>query len=130
MDMTDREILQQILARGRFGHREHLELAWSYLTRHDPAGVHLAVRDAIRHVAALHEAPDKYHETITRFWIHLVAIHRAGSQAQSFAEFLATNPRLLDGRLLRHHYSAELLGSEGARTGWSTPDLRPLPARV
>jgi hypothetical protein len=88
------------------------------------------VRDAIRHVAARHDAPDKYHETITRFWIHLVAIHRAGSQSDSFEEFLAAHPRLLDGRLLTHHYSAELLGSDDARTRWSAPDLIPLPVRA
>jgi hypothetical protein len=35
------------------------------------------VAAAVRHVAALHGMPDRYHETITRSWVHVVALHRA-----------------------------------------------------
>jgi hypothetical protein len=125
----DLDILRRILDRGAgFGHREHIELAWSYLGRDDIDAAHRKVTAAIRHVAGLHGAPDKYHETITRAWVHLVALHRAHGEHNSFDEFIAANARLLDRHLLDRHYSRELLMSEEARARWADPDLRALPA--
>ncbi len=129
MSKRDLEILEAIIAsRGAFGHREHLELAWTYLKRYEGDELHRAVASAIRHVAAKHGAPGKYHETITRFWVHVVALHRAASGAASFDQFMAENPALLDSRLLGRHYSRELIGSSGARNRWAPPDLCELPS--
>ncbi len=129
-DMRERDldILEAILdARGGFSHREHLELVWSYLRMYPAEEAQRAVASAIRHVASAHGAPDKYHETITRCWVHLVAVHRAGSRAESFDEFISGNEGLLDRRLLDGHYSPERLSSVQARTGWTEPDRHPLP---
>lgn len=124
----DLDILQSIVVtRGGFGHREHLELVWSYLQIHDPAETRRAVRAAIRHMASAHAAPNKYHETITRSWVHLVVLHRAESEAESFDEFIAGNSGLLDRHLLDAHYSREVLSSPEARVRWTEPDLRELP---
>jgi hypothetical protein len=125
---TDRDILRRIIeTRGGFGHPQHIELAWTYLDRYDLDLAHEAVAGAIRHVAELHGAPDKYHQTITRAWVHLVAVHRAHSHAASFDEFIAGNAGLLDRHLLRRHYSRGRIASCEARAGWLAPDLRPLP---
>ena len=124
----DLHTLQAILdARGGFSHREHLELVWTYLGRYEPEQAQRVVADAIRHVARSHGAADKYHETITRCWVHLVTVHRARSTAGSFDDFIAENDGLLDRHLLAAHYSPELLGSPQARGEWTEPDLRPLP---
>ena len=128
MRERDLHILDGILERGRFGHREHLELAWSYLGVHDADGAQEAMTSAIRHVAASHGAPDHYHDTITKSWLQLVAIHRSGSSADSFDEFIADNGGLLDRHLLSRHYSDGLIFSDAARAGWVDPDLHPLPA--
>ena len=129
MRKRDLDIVQSIvLTRGEFGHREHLELAWSYLQIYDVAATHRAVRAAIRHLASAHGAPDKYHETITRAWVHLVVLHRAESEAESFDEFIAGNSGLLNRRLLEAHYSREVLSSPEARVRWTGPDLRELPS--
>jgi hypothetical protein len=88
------------------------------------------VASAIREVAKMHGAPDKYHETITRSWVHLVALHRAENQAGSFDKFIAENPGLLERRLLDQHYSRELIGSHRARAQWTEPDLRALPVAL
>jgi hypothetical protein len=48
--------------------------------------------------------------------------------AESFEEFMARNPDLLDRKLIEHFYSRELVFSEPARAGWAAPDLRRLPA--
>lgn len=114
--------------RGGFGHREHLELAYTYLARGPLPKAQTQMASAIRHVAQMHGMPDRYHDTITRSWVQLVAVHRRHSSAGSFDDFMAENPGLLDRGLLERHYSPELLGSAGARQSWTEPDLIRLPA--
>ena len=46
-----------------------------------------------------------------------------------FASFAESNPALFDKRLLGRHYSARLLASPTARTGWVEPDLAGFPWR-
>jgi hypothetical protein len=121
--------LQEIVDRhGGFGHREHLELAWSYLSVYGFEPAYEAVAAAIRHIARKHGEPDRYHATITRSWLHLVAVHRQRCGVASFDEFIAENPGLLDRSLLGRHYSSELIRSARARARWVEPDLRALPA--
>ena len=123
------DILRRILAtRGGFGHREHLELAWNCLDRYGLEAAHEAVSTAVHHVASLHGMPDRDHETITRSWVHVVALHRALDPADSFEAFIAAHPALLTKDLLSRHYSAPLLHSGTARTTWAEPDLRAFPA--
>lgn len=127
--MDDREALEKILRiRGGFSHREHLELAWTYLDRYPFEPAYRAMAAAIRHMARLHGAPDRYHETITRAWLLVVAVHRGNQAGGSFDEFIAAHPRLLDRGLLSRHYSRERLMSQEARGAWAEPDLRPFPA--
>jgi hypothetical protein len=128
--MTDEDFatLHAILGRrGGFGHREHLELAWNYLARYSTDAAAQAVGSAIRHLAGVHGETAKYHETMTRGWVHLVAVHRVSSQTTSFDEFMAANRGLLDRHLLDRHYSQELIASPAARSHWTRPDLRDLP---
>jgi hypothetical protein len=123
------EILHRIVTtRGGFGHREHLELAWTCLDRYDVATAHAAVTAAVRHIAAHHGMPDRYHETITRSWVHVVALHRALDPADSFDAFMAAHPVLLTKDLLDRHYSPPVLHSELARAHWAEPDLHAFPA--
>ncbi|MGZ4249746.1 MAG: hypothetical protein ACXVUE_15745 [Solirubrobacteraceae bacterium] len=129
MRKADVELLDQIIGtRGGFGHREHLELAWTYLRLYPVEEAEGVIIAAIRHVARRHGAEQKYHETITRAWLRCVAVHRQRWGAESFADFIERNPELLDGRLLEHFYSRELIFGEPARAVWVDPDLRPLPA--
>ena len=129
MRQRDHQILQEILeTRGDFGHREHLQLAWSYLRMYPIEAAVEAMMDAIRYLAREHGAHGKYHETITRAWVHCVAVHMQRGGAASFEEFIERNPDLLDGKLLEHFYSPELIRSESARATRTPPDLRGLPA--
>jgi hypothetical protein len=125
----DKVILHEILSRGDgFGHRQHVELAWRYLAQHDtPAAAADAMTEAIRAVAAAHGQDAKYHETITRAWATCVAAHAQRWPAETFAQFLERNPRLLDSRLLGHFYSPERLRVPEARHAWLEPDRHPLP---
>ena len=115
---------------GEFGHREHLRLAWRELRGHD-RGVALArIETAIRHVAEAHGAPRRYHRTMTEAWAALVGHHLAEEPELDFDAFLERFPALMDGGLLRRHFSPELLAAPAARAAWVGPDLRPLPAHT
>jgi hypothetical protein len=122
-----RDELDTALANGRFGHREHLELAWRYLRAGDVPVARQQMSAAIRHVAAAHGQPDRYHHTITLAWLHLVAVHIRRSRVSSFDKFIAENPQLLTRDLLSHHFSPATLGASTARQTWVEPDLRELP---
>ena len=131
MHEPDLQTLNEILRkRGRFGHREHLELAWTYLDHHPVDVAHKSLAAAIRHVAELHGAPQRYHDTITQAWVRLVAVHRAAGAGRSFEQFITEHPCLLDSTLLDRHYSRALIASEQARAAWTEPDLRALPATI
>jgi hypothetical protein len=131
IDEGDLGILDGIVrARGGFGHREHLELAWSYLSRYERDEAQPAMAAALRHLATAHGMPGRYHDTLTRSWVHLVAVHRERWGAPTFEAFMAIadNRPLLDRHLLDGHYSSELMASDSARARWATPDLARLPA--
>jgi hypothetical protein len=104
-----------------------LELAWSYLRLHPIEEARRVMIAAIGHIARRHGADGKYHATITVAWLRCVAVHMQRWGAGSFEEFIERNPDLLDGKLLEHFYSREVIVGEAARSGWVGPDLRALP---
>jgi hypothetical protein len=112
---------------GAFRHREHVHLAYIAVQRY---GTDAAEKVAgwIRHLAASQGAPQKFHATVTRAWVEIVAHHMMASPpAADFATFAARYPALLDKRLLTRHYSSRALASPAARTGWLEPDLAGFP---
>jgi hypothetical protein len=115
-------------AGGRFGHREHIHLAYLAVQRYGAGDAAGAVAGWLRHLSAYQRAPQKFHATVTRAWTELVAQHAADCPpGTSFAAFAQLNPGLLDKRLLTRHYSPQLLASPAARTGWAEPDLAAFP---
>jgi len=111
-----------------FGHREHLRLAWALIARDGRDAAAPQIERRLRHLAAAHGMPERYHSTLTLFWVRLVG-HVAGRRpAATFAEFAEAEPWLLDTGLVRRHYSRELLASTRARAGWVAPDLIAMPA--
>ena len=115
---------------GRFGHREHINLAHIAVRRYGPAHAAEVVAGWIRHLAAYQRAPQKFHTTVTRAWVEIVAHHMGdGPPAPDFATFADRYPPLLDKRLLTRHYSSRVLASPAAKTGWREPDLVRFPWR-
>ncbi len=126
--LTYEQELEAVLERrGRFGHREHLELAWRYLRIADLGTAERLMAAAIRHLASAHGTPDRYHHTMTLSWVRLVAVHMTCGDAATFDAFLARNEGLLDRQLVAKHYSSTALSDPASRSGWVQPDLRPLP---
>ena len=113
---------------GTFGHREHIHLAYLAVKRYGPDKAADAVAGWIHQLAAYHGAPQKFHATVTRAWVEIVAHHMAAApRATDFATFAGQHPALLDKRLLTRHYSSRVLASPAAKTGWAEPDLAPFP---
>jgi hypothetical protein len=89
-----------------FNHAAHLRLALDCLTRapsFDAAAAEVAA--ILRGMAEAAGHPEKYHQTLTLFWMRMVA-------------------RLLDKNLPLAYYSPERLSSDAARTSWLDPDLQ------
>ncbi len=116
---------------GRFGHRQHIHLAFLAASEHGTAPAIEKISTWIQHLSAYEQAPQKYNATMTRAWTQLVGHHveadKSAGQAGDFADFAGRHPALLDKRLLSRHYRAATLASAAARAGWVEPDLVPFP---
>ncbi len=116
------------IANQDFHHRDHLRLAWIQIRRLGLPHALEAVTAAIRQFAAGHGHGDRYHETMTRFWLLVVAMGISRHPTLAFDKLLAAEPHLLDKNLPYRHWSRERMGSEDARQRWVEPDLRLMPA--
>ena len=117
------------IAPAEFGHAAHLLVALWYVA-HVPleAAAERMRRNLARFIAHHGVDPQKYHETITLFWLKLV--HHFHAQAGAGRPLPDVANELLarfgDSQLLFAHYSRALVETATARTGWVEPDLRPL----
>jgi hypothetical protein len=128
--MTDAELTRAVeqteIPNNNFHHTSHLHVAWFYLS--ESASVDEAatkIRITLRRFALSAGKPEKYHETMTLFWVHLLADVRAAASEKSLEEIVHANPRLLEKNFPLAYYSAERLFSDEARTSWVEPDLKP-----
>jgi hypothetical protein len=113
---------------GQFRHRQHISLAYYAVRRYGMPDAIGKICTWIRHIAAYERAPQKYHHTVSRAWVELVAHHVAGDPGcADFDVFADRNPALLDKRLLSKHYRSSTLAADPARRGWVEPDLLPFP---
>ena len=117
------------LAPASFDHRGHVRLAYTYLAEANTEDALERMKAALLKFIRHHGIdPMKYHETLTRAWIlavrHFMEITPASSSADAF---MASNPIMLDTKIMLTHYSAELLFSEEARKRFIEPDLDRIP---
>jgi hypothetical protein len=126
MTLFDELMAEVTAANERFGHRAHLHLTWLAVRRVGlPAAIDL-ISDGIRRTARYAGMPQKYHATVSRAWVELVA-HHTDETPGGFTAFAERNPALLDKRLLTRFYRSATLASPRARTGWVEPDLAAFP---
>jgi hypothetical protein len=110
-----------------FHHRDHLRLAWIHIKRLGFEAASGAVTKALRGFAQHHGDPDRYNDTMTRFWLRAVAIAIGRHPDLSFDALIGAEPHLLDKSLPFKHWSREQLTAGNAKASWVEPDLRPLP---
>jgi hypothetical protein len=132
--MTDDQFLQAFesgsLPNAAFHHLDHLRMAWLYVRRDGAEQAEAEVLTHLKHFAAVKGALPLFNETLSRFWVRLVAhVADCYPHADSFDTLLACWPLLRDKSLPYRHYQRETLQSPAARKGWITPDVLPLPAR-
>lgn len=116
------------IANQDFHHRDHLRLAWIQIRRLGVERAAQAVSGAIRQFAAGHGHADRYHETMTRFWVRVVGMGINRHPTLAFEDLLAAEPHMLDKNLPFRHWSRERMGSDEAKRQWTEPDLRLMPA--
>lgn len=113
---------------GQFRHRQHINLAYYAVRRYGMPDAIGTICGWIQQIAAYERAPQKYHHTVSRAWVEMVAHHVAADpDCADFGVFADRNPALLDKRLLARHYRSSTLAAGPARRGWVEPDLLPFP---
>ena len=114
---------------GKFRHADHIRLAWIYVRRYGACQAEERIAETIRRFAISHGHERKYHGTLTRAWLRLVATaQHLTPNVTAFDEFLAKHGWLLDRSALSAFYSGPRLSSELARRAWAEPDRRSLPS--
>lgn len=128
--MTDLEFAQ-CFERGEirnedFHHREHLRVAWAFLR--DSNSTEEAcdrMRAAIRAFASKAGHAKKYHETLTVFWVRLLAeVRKHVDGAKELDSLFPAHAFLLDKDAPLAWYTRTRLYGDDARLTWLAPDLR------
>jgi len=115
---------------GEFTHAHHLAVAAWYLWQGSRKQALDKMRVALLRFTSHHNVK-AYHETITRFWIELLAAALDNLQSEDRVE--ALNQLLTqhgNKQEIFNYYSREILQSHEARDCWVEPDLQCLPARI
>jgi hypothetical protein len=98
--MTDEDFVQQIeactLPKEAFTHRNHLRLAWLYLSDRQNGAPEDRIAETIQRYAASLGATRKYSHSLTMTWMGLVDAAMKVTPASSFEVFIAAHAELLD----------------------------------
>src|SRR5262245_26765698 len=79
-----------------FHHASHLHVAWVYLAESSsPREAADKMRDTLRRFTTAAGKPEKYHETITLFWVHVLAEAQTASRTERLEDVMHANPQLL-----------------------------------
>lgn len=132
-DMSDADFVHAFLDGSlppeQFHHRDHLRLVWFLIRQFGLARAMEMTTAGIQRFAAQHGQAEKYHETMTRFWVRIVGhMVEARPDITAFGAFLEAFPLLLDAGLPYRHWRRETMGSTEARAQWVEPDVLALPA--
>lgn len=112
------------LPAGQFHHRQHVEVAWRFVTKYGMPAALAEFTTAIKRFAAAKRADGLYHETITWAFLLLIAERQARKPADSWDAFERDNQDLLTWKpsILDRYYSKELLASDLAKRTFLMPD--------
>ena len=122
--MTENELRERFetvtLRPEEFPHREHVRLAWTYLSELPLLDVLRIFPENLRRFATSIGKDRLYHETIT--WAYLFLIHERMQQTScdTFEAFAAGNEDLF-GPILERYYSKVVLESDVARATFVLP---------
>jgi len=108
-----------------FDHEAHVYVAWCYVRECELLEAIRRCRDTLRRLTTRLGIPDKYHETITWFYLVAVAEAASGSAVHDWWQFKRANPALFrrSPSIVRRFYSEGRLMSDLARSSFVLPDL-------
>lgn len=111
-----------------FNHEAHVYVAWCYLRDHDLLTSIDRYRSALRRLTQKFGVPEKYHETITWFYLIAVAERATGEAGADWKAFRSRNPELFEQKpaMIRRYYSRDRLMSAQAKNSFVLPDM-PIP---
>lgn len=113
------------LPKPEWTHGAHVAMGTVYLRRYGTEALP-RVREAIRRFnAAKGGPPTAFHETLTVFWLCLIAEHLRGREELGELEAVRFTAAVLGASsgLFRSYYSFDVVKDEAARKEWVAPDL-------
>ncbi len=112
-----------------FDHEAHVYIAWSYLQQCELKESINRFCESLRRLTKKLGVESKYHETLTWFFMILIAERQSESESNDWQTFKRRNADLLTTgpSIVRDYYSAERLDSTTARTQFVMPDRVPMP---
>ena len=109
-----------------FHHRDHVRMAWLFLSRYPLLEALWKFSSALQRFAAVHGKPNLYHQTITWSYLFLINERRERlGRNESWRKFAEANADLFEwheGGILARYYRPETLRSELARKVFVWPD--------
>ena len=122
--ITIDDMEQNRIAGGSFNHEAHVYLAWLYLGQYPVTEAIDRFTSALKRLTLKLGVPGKYHETISWFFMLIIAERRKGKARQDWAAFKAENDDLLrrEDNVLSRYYSKETLATDAARCSFVLPD--------
>jgi hypothetical protein len=120
---------QRTISASDFSHAAHIAVAVSYLTDLPLDQALDRMRRNLQAFASHHHLENLYHETLTTFWMRLLA-HLVTHSQPDLPLWERINRIVAEWgnrRAVRSHYSEELIASSAARENWLPPDRLPLP---
>jgi len=130
--------LARTLPKAAWTHVAHLRVGLWHVRRFGEEGALARLRVGIRAyneaVGTANTDSSGYHETLTVFYVRVIADYIEGEPAVPAITDEALEAGLIAARGARElpleYYSRDRLFSVEARRGWVVPDLKPLPERV
>ena len=94
-----------------FDHQAHVYVGWQLVRRYDPTTAALRFTETLKRLVRQLGADGKYNETVSWFFMLLIAERQALQQHDSWPDFRRDNPDLVGhaGELLSRHYDPERL---------------------
>ncbi|MBT6210472.1 MAG: hypothetical protein HOI35_10665 [Woeseia sp.] len=106
-----------------FNHSAHMFVAWSYLQHYDLATSIQRYRKTLMQLTRKFDVPDKFHETITWFYLITIAERIEEHGTDKWRSFVRTNSNLFTTKpsLISQFCSNELIASDRARRAFLLP---------
>jgi hypothetical protein len=113
-------------------HKEHIKVAYLYLTRYPFETASVRIREKIKAFNAAKNVPEGldrgYHETMTQAWLRLVHFTLCEyGPAENAEAFYERSPQLSQKKIMRFFYTKEVFTTAKAKAEFVQPDIIPFP---